>query len=184
MYTCGPTVYDYAHVGNFRAFLTYDVLKRALTYFGHNVDHICNLTDVDDKIIARCTREDMSLLDLTRKFEGKFMDDLMALNIVPAREYPRATEHIDEMVCLIQELEAKGLAYQSEEGSWYFNVAAKEGYGQQLVNLDVGNMKKGASGELLSLAIQCGTVLSLVPGPDASPRDVQRCIEIGEQLGS
>ena len=147
MYTCGPTVYDYAHVGNFRAFLTYDVLKRALTYFGHNVDHICNLTDVDDKIIARCTREDMSLLDLTRKFEGKFMDDLMALNIVPAREYPRATEHIDEMVCLIQELEAKGLAYQSEEGSWYFNVAAKEGYGQQLVNLDVGNMKKGASGE-------------------------------------
>lgn len=147
MYTCGPTVYDYAHVGNFRAFLTYDVLKRALTYFGYNVDHICNLTDVDDKIIAKCTRENISLIDLTRKFEGKFMDDLMALNIVPARKYPRATEHIDEMVTLIQELEANGLAYQSEEGSWYFNVAAKEGYGQQLVNLDVSNMKKGASGE-------------------------------------
>lgn len=147
MYTCGPTVYDYAHVGNFRAFLTYDVLKRTLSYFGYNVDHICNLTDVDDKIIAKCSREDVGLIELTRKFEEKFMDDLMALNIIPARDYPRATEHIDEMVELIQELEGKGLAYQSEEGSWYFNVAKKEGYGQQLVNLDVSSMKKGASGE-------------------------------------
>lgn len=147
MYTCGPTVYDYAHVGNFRAFLTYDVLKRTLSYFGYNVDHICNLTDVDDKIIAKCSREDVGLIELTRKFEDKFMDDLMALNIIPARDYPRATEHIDEMVELIQELEAKGLAYQSEEGSWYFNVAEKEGYGQQLVNLDVSSMKKGASGD-------------------------------------
>ncbi len=146
MYTCGPTVYDSAHVGNFRAFLTYDVLKRVMTYFNYNVDHICNLTDVDDKIIARCTREDMSLFDLTRKFEMKFMDDLEALNIIKAREYPRATEHIDEMVEIIQMLEKNGLAYQSEEGSWYFNVEKKEGYGQQLVKLDVGNMKQNASG--------------------------------------
>jgi len=146
MYTCGPTVYDYAHVGNFRAFLTYDVLKRALSYFKYDVDHICNLTDVDDKIIARCTREDRSLLDVTRTYERKFMEDLEALNIIPARSYPRATEHIDEMVELIQMLETNGLAYQSEEGSWYFNVEAKEGYGQQLVKLDVGNMKKNASG--------------------------------------
>mmetsp|Transcript_15337 Transcript_15337/g.22346 ORF Transcript_15337/g.22346 Transcript_15337/m.22346 type:complete len:646 (-) Transcript_15337:29-1966(-) len=146
MYTCGPTVYDYAHVGNFRAFLTYDVLKRALSYFKYDVDHICNLTDVDDKIIARCTREDRSLLDVTRTYERKFMEDLEALNIIPARSYPRATEHIDEMVELIQMLESNGLAYQSEEGSWYFNVEKKEGYGQQLVKLDVGNMKKNASG--------------------------------------
>ena len=81
MYTCGPTVYDYAHVGNFRAFLTYDVLKRALSYFDYEVDHICNLTDVDDKIIAKCTREDRSLLDVTRTYERKFMEDLEALNI-------------------------------------------------------------------------------------------------------
>lgn len=146
MYTCGPTVYDYAHVGNFRAFLTYDIVKRTLSYFGYNVDHICNLTDVDDKIIKKCTLESKSLLDITRKYEALFMDDLHALNIIPAREYPRATEHIEEMVVLIQELEKVGLAYQSEEGSWYFNVKEKEGYGQQLVKLDVKNMKSNASG--------------------------------------
>ncbi len=146
MYTCGPTVYDYAHVGNFRAFLTYDIIKRTLSYFGYNVDHICNLTDVDDKIIKKCTMENKSLLEITRKYEELFLDDLHALNIIPARCYPRATEHIDEMVSLIQELEEKGLAYQSGEGSWYFNVVKKEGYGQQLVNLDVDNMKSNASG--------------------------------------
>lgn len=146
MYTCGPTVYDYAHVGNFRAFLTYDVLKRALKYFGYDVDHVCNLTDVDDKIIARCSREGSGLIELTRKFEGLFMDDLDALNVVRAREYPRATEHIPEMVELVKDLEGRDLAYQSEEGSWYFSVGRKEGYGQRLVNLDVGGMKTGASG--------------------------------------
>ena len=146
MYTCGPTVYDFAHVGNFRAFLTYDVLKRALLYLGYDVDHICNLTDVDDKIIARCDREDVGLIELTRKFEGLFLDDLDALNIIRAREYPRATDHIPEMVQLIKDLEERGLAYQSEEGSWYFNVGAKEGYGQRLVQLDVDKMQSGASG--------------------------------------
>lgn len=146
MYTCGPTVYDYAHVGNFRAFLTYDVLKRALLYLGYDVDHICNLTDVDDKIIARCDRENVGLIELTRKFEGLFLDDLDALNIIRAREYPRATDHIPEMVQLIKDLEERGLAYQSEEGSWYFNVGEKEGYGQQLVQLDTKNMQSGASG--------------------------------------
>ena len=88
MYTCGPTVYDSAHVGNFRAFLTYDVLKRVLLYLGYDVDHICNLTDVDDKIIKRCERECMSLLELTRKFDAKFFDDLGALYIVKVRGYP------------------------------------------------------------------------------------------------
>jgi len=122
------------------------VLKRTLEYFGYEVDHICNLTDVDDKIINKCTQLDISLKELTGKFEMKFMDDLEALNIIKAREYPRATEHIDEMVELIQILHSKGLAYQSLEGSWYFNVDAKEGYGQQLVKLDVDNMKQNASG--------------------------------------
>lgn len=146
MYTCGPTVYDYAHVGNFRAFLTYDIIKRTLSYFGYDVDHVCNLTDVDDKIIKKCSAENKSVYEITRKYENLFMDDLIALNIIPARMYPRATEHIDEMVKLIQDLEKNGLAYQSEEGSWYFNVAKKEGYGQQLVQLDVENMKTNASG--------------------------------------
>ncbi|KAL7530104.1 hypothetical protein ACHAXR_005116 [Thalassiosira sp. AJA248-18] len=147
MYTCGPTVYDSAHVGNFRAFLTYDVLKRVLLYLGYDVDHVCNLTDVDDKIIKRCEREGMTLMELTRKFEGKFFDDLEALNIVKARAYPRATDHIDEMAKLIIDLEKNGLAYQSEEGSWYFSVSKKEGYGTRLVQLDPEQLKKGASTE-------------------------------------
>lgn len=146
MYTCGPTVYDHAHVGNFRAFLTYDILKRALLYFGYTVDHICNLTDVDDKIINKCTTQNISLKELTDKYTNFFFDDLEALNIIKAREYPKATEHIEEMVELIQMLEENGLAYQSEEGSWYFNVEKKKGYGQQLVKLDVKGMKSNASG--------------------------------------
>jgi cysteinyl-tRNA synthetase len=147
MYTCGPTVYDHAHVGNFRAFLTYDVLKRVLTYLGYYVDHICNLTDVDDKIIKRCDREGMTLLELTRKFEKKFFDDLDALNIVRAKAYPRATDHIQEMAGFIIDLENNGLAYQSDEGSWYFAVSKKEGYGTRLVQLDPDQLKKGASAE-------------------------------------
>jgi len=145
MYTCGPTVYDHAHVGNFRAFLTYDLIKRVLLYFGFEVDHVCNLTDVDDKIIKRCTQENVSLDELTRRYEALFMEDLKALNIIPARIYPKATENIPEMVQLIKDLEKNGLAYQSSEGSWYFNVGKKDGYGQQLVSLDVEGMQIGTS---------------------------------------
>lgn len=133
-------------MGNFRAFLTYDVLKRALSYFGYEVVHICNLTDVDDKIIQRCREENVSLKELTGKYERIFMDDLEALNIVKADKYPRATEHIGEMVEMIKELEGNGLAYQSQEGSWYFRVDEKEGYGEQLVKLDKENLKQNASG--------------------------------------
>ena len=142
MYTCGPTVYDSAHVGNFRAFLTYDILKRVLLYLGYQVEHVCNLTDVDDKIIKRCGEQNISLKELTRKYEQLFFDDLDALNIVKANAYPRATDHIDEMARLIFDLEEKGLAYQSDEGSWYFSVDKKEGYGTKLVQLDPGEMKK------------------------------------------
>jgi cysteinyl-tRNA synthetase len=115
MYTCGLTDYDSAHVGNFRAFLTYDVLKRVLTFLGYNANHICNLTNVDDKIIKRCDREDVGLLELTRKSEGKFFDDLEALNIVKARAYPPAMDHIQEMAQLIIDLEKNGLTYQRSE---------------------------------------------------------------------
>lgn len=134
MYTCGPTVYDYAHVGNFRAFLTYDVLKRMLLYFGYDVTHICNLTDVDDKIIQRATELKLeSALELTEKFGQLFRDDLTALNIIPANKYPKATEHVDEMMDMIATLHKKELAYETSDGSWYFRTQAQEGYGQQLV---------------------------------------------------
>eukprot|EP00546_Thalassionema_frauenfeldii_P012192 CAMPEP_0178920990 /NCGR_PEP_ID=MMETSP0786-20121207/15307_1 /TAXON_ID=186022 /ORGANISM="Thalassionema frauenfeldii, Strain CCMP 1798" /LENGTH=501 /DNA_ID=CAMNT_0020595109 /DNA_START=177 /DNA_END=1682 /DNA_ORIENTATION=+ len=141
MYTCGPTVYDSAHVGNFRAFLTYDVLKRTLQYFGWDVDHICNLTDVDDKIILRCERDNISVADLTQMCEQAFLDDLKALNIVPARVYPRATQHIDDMVEIIQMLEKNNLAYQTSDGSWYFSTENDKNYGKNLVNLNVDDME-------------------------------------------
>lgn len=135
MYTCGPTVYDFAHVGNFRAFLTYDLLKRVLLYFGYDVTHICNLTDVDDKIIKRANEQNLkSTKELTLKYEALFFQDLEALNILKADKYPRATEHVTEMMDMILKLQENGLAYETTDGSWYFRTAAKEGYGQQLVN--------------------------------------------------
>jgi cysteinyl-tRNA synthetase len=142
MYTCGPTVYDFAHIGNFRAFLTYDVLKRVLLYLGYSVDHVCNLTDVDDKIIQRANQEQVAhVSELTRRFEVLFFEDLKALNILPANVYPRATEHIDDMVDMIQALHQKRLAYQSSDGSWYFSVQDQPGYGQQLTNLNWDDME-------------------------------------------
>jgi cysteinyl-tRNA synthetase len=148
MYTCGPTVYDYAHVGNFRAFLTYDLIKRVLIYFGYDVEHICNLTDVDDKIINRANDQGIeNILDLTRKYEGLFLDDLKALNVIPANMYPRATEHIPEMMEMILQLEEKNLAYESEDGSWWFATDKKEGYGDQLVNLNWDEMETTERGE-------------------------------------
>ncbi|VEU34923.1 unnamed protein product [Pseudo-nitzschia multistriata] len=144
MYTCGPTVYDYAHVGNFRAFLTYDLVKRVLLYFGYDVEHICNLTDVDDKIINRANEQGLAvgaINDLTLKFENYFFDDLKALNVMMADRYPRATEHIPEMMEMILQLAEKDLAYETEDGSWYFATSKKEGYGEQLVQLNKDDME-------------------------------------------
>ena len=144
MYTCGPTVYDYAHVGNFRAFLTYDLVKRVLQYFGYEVNHVCNLTDVDDKIINRANEQELAIgkiSDLTLKFEKYFFDDLKALNVRLATKYPRATEHIPEMMQMILDLAEKDLAYETEDGSWWFSTANKEGYGERLVQLNVDEME-------------------------------------------
>jgi cysteinyl-tRNA synthetase len=144
MYTCGPTVYDYAHVGNFRAFLTYDLVKRVLLYFGYDVTHICNLTDVDDKIINRANENKLpngKISELTLKFENYFFQDLKALNVILADKYPRATEHIPEMMDMILELADKDLAYETDDGSWYFATSNKEGYGEQLVQLNRDEME-------------------------------------------
>jgi cysteinyl-tRNA synthetase len=141
MYTCGPTIYDSAHVGNFRAFLTYDVLKRVLLYFGYDVTHVCNLTDVDDKIITKCRERGMTVEELTKLYETAFREDLAALNIVPAQHYPRATQHIQDMVELVEGLRAKDLAYQTPDGSWYFHTQNQPKYGTQLVHLAVDDME-------------------------------------------
>ena len=148
MYTCGPTVYDFAHVGNFRAFLTYDLVKRVLTYLGYDVQHVCNLTDVDDKIIQRANELRLSdVSELTRKYEELFMKDLQALNIWPAQHYPRATDHVWEMLQMIRQLHTKDLAYETEDGSWYFRTQSQEGYGQQLVQLKYDEMMEQSDGD-------------------------------------
>ena len=142
MYTCGPTVYDSAHVGNFRAFLTYDVLKRVLLYLGLRVTHICNITDVDDKIIVRANELKLrDMTELTRPFEQRFLLDLQQLHCIPATHYPRATDYIPEMLSFIQELQQRQLAYETSDGSWYFDTQQQAGrYGQQLVQLSFDDM--------------------------------------------
>eukprot|EP00977_Amphora_coffeiformis_P025136 scaffold18373_cov154-Amphora_coffeaeformis.AAC.3 len=147
MYTCGPTVYDFAHVGNFRAFLTYDLVKRVLEYFGYKVTHVCNLTDVDDKIIQRATEQGIGVQELTEKFTKLFFKDLEALNIKPATAYPKAMEHIDAMMDMIRALRDKDLAYETPDGSWYFRTQSQPGYGQQLVQLDYNQMEQTERGE-------------------------------------
>lgn len=148
MYTiqssCGPTVYDYAHIGNFRAFLTYDLVKRWLEYAGYNVDHVCNLTDVDDKIIVKMAAEGKSLKEVTEKYTSAFFEDLDVLNIKRAGMYPKATEHINEIESMISKLMQTGFAYE-ESGSVYFRVSAFKEYGK-LARLKMQEMKEGAGG--------------------------------------
>jgi cysteinyl-tRNA synthetase len=137
-------VYDYAHIGNFRAFLTYDVLKRWLQYCGYEVEHVCNLTDVDDKIIVKMAAEGKTLKEVTEKYTAAFFEDLDVLNIQRAQKYPKATEHIKDIVEMIKSLKDKGFAYE-ENGSVYFRVSAFEDYGR-LANLKFEEMQEGAGG--------------------------------------
>lgn len=138
MYTCGPTVYDYAHIGNLRALLTYDLLKRVLLYLGHrHILHVCNITDVDDKILQRATERQVSVMTITKQYTQAIHEDLQSLNVLPATVYPHATDHIPVMLRCIQELAQRGVAYATPDGSWYMDtqqVSVQEGgYGQQLV---------------------------------------------------
>lgn len=128
-YSCGPTVYDFAHIGNFRAFLTYDVIKRWLMYRGYEVRHVMNLTDIDDKIIRRVQQLGCTMKELTTKYTNAFFDDLDLLNIIRAQHYPRATDHIQDIEDVIAGLTEKGYAYQ-KEGSTYFSVSAFGPYGR------------------------------------------------------
>ena len=142
MYTCGPTVYQFAHIGNFRAYTFEDLLRRYLKYKGYKVTQVMNLTDVDDKTIRDSRAKGISLKEHTAPFIKAFFEDLATLRIEPAEHYPAATDHIPEMVAIIKKLIAKGLAYQSE-GSWYFKIAGFPEYGK-LAHLDKSGMKAGA----------------------------------------
>jgi len=139
LYTCGPTVYDYAHIGNFRAYVFEDLLKRFLKFFGFRVTHVMNITDVDDKTIRGAKAKDVDLNAYTAEYIRAFFADLAVLRIDPADHYPRATEHIPEMVRIIKALIEKGFAYR-KDGSIYFSIAKFPGYGK-LSKIDVEELQ-------------------------------------------
>jgi cysteinyl-tRNA synthetase len=143
MYTCGPTVYDYAHIGNFRAFLFEDLLKRWLVHRGFKVNQVMNLTDIDDKTIKGSQKQGIPLRQFTDFYVKAFFEDIKALNIEPADLYPRATENIPQMVTLIKTLMEKGYAYRGEDGSIYYAVCKFQNYGK-LSNIKVAELKAGA----------------------------------------
>ena len=130
LYTCGPTVYNYAHIGNFRAYVFEDLLRRALRYWGYDVCQVMNLTDVDDKTIRDSQRVAMSLEAFTGKYKDAFFQDVATLRIEPAEHYPAATEHIPEMIELVRTLVDKGYGYQADDGSVYFSLAKFPDYGK------------------------------------------------------
>lgn len=142
LYTCGPTVYNFAHIGNFRCYMFEDLLKRTLLYFGYKVKHVMNLTDVDDKTIRGSQNAKVPLTDFTRKYKDAFFEDIRTLRIIPADIYPAATDHVKEMLDMIQVLMDKGIAYQAEDKSIYFSIAKWPKYGQ-LVNIDREQMRTG-----------------------------------------
>ncbi|HEX9201137.1 MAG TPA: cysteine--tRNA ligase [Acidobacteriaceae bacterium] len=143
MYACGPTVYDYGHIGNFRTFVHVDVLRRFLRQQGMAVEHVMNVTDVDDKIIRNAVAAGKGITEYTARFEKAFFEDMDSLGIERPEHLPRATEHIPEMVLLIERLAAKDIAYQTEDGSWYFRIAKFPEYGK-LSKKDFDGIEDGA----------------------------------------
>jgi cysteinyl-tRNA synthetase len=149
MYTCGPTVWNYAHIGNFRTFLFEDLLRRWLEASGYEVYHIMNLTDLDDRTIKAAAEKGLRLKDHVEPYTQAFFEDRDYLRIRPAHAYPRATEFIEPMITLIQGLLAKGVAYLGEDRSVYFSIEKYPGYGR-LSQLDRRELKTGASGRVSS----------------------------------
>lgn len=147
MYTCGPTIWNYAHIGNFRTFLFEDLLRRWLEARGLRVFHVMNLTDVDDRIIKEAGARGLPIRTFTEPFAQAFFEDCAFLRIQPAHKYPRATDFIAEMIQLVQGLLAKGVAYQGDDRSVYFAIQRFPAYGQ-LSQLDKRSLKAGASGRV------------------------------------
>jgi cysteinyl-tRNA synthetase len=142
MYACGPTVYDYGHIGNFRTFVAVDVLHRFLCQSGYEVRFVMNITDVDDKIIRNAARDGVRVNEYTKKYQQAFLEDAGTLNIALPR-LVRATEHIPDMAEFISKLQAKGFAYRAEDGSYYFRIAKFPEYGK-LSKKDFAGMEDGA----------------------------------------
>src|SRR5215831_3162381 len=142
MYACGPTVYDYGHIGNFRTFVAVDLLQRFLKQSGYKVQYVMNITDVDDKIIRNSARDGVTVQQYTAKYEKAFLEDSALINI----EQPylvRATEHIPEMGAFVKKLVEKDIAYRTDDGSYYFRIAKFPSYGK-LSKKDFSSMLDGA----------------------------------------
>jgi cysteinyl-tRNA synthetase len=143
MYVCGPTVYDYGHIGNFRTFLQIDILRRFLLLTGTRLRHVMNITDVDDKIIRNALAQNLPIAEYTARYEQAFFEDLDSLGVERPEIIARATEHIPRMVDLVEKLAAIGAAYQTEDGSWYFRLASFPEYGK-LSKKDLSGIEDGA----------------------------------------
>ncbi len=146
MYVCGPTVYDYFHIGNARSFIMADILRRYLTFKGYKVTFAMNITDVDDKIIKKANEEKTDPKLVAQKYSDAFLEDILRLKIKPADIYPKATEHIDEIIGMIKSLEHKGLAY-NKAGNVFFDVLKFDGYGK-LSGKNIEELESGARIEI------------------------------------
>ncbi len=143
MYSCGPTVYDYGHIGNFRTFVFVDILRRFLRQSGYKLDHVMNITDVDDKIIRNAAKQGVPIRQYTEKYEKAFLEDMDTLRLERPEILVRATENIPEMADFISQLEKKGFAYRADDGSYYFRIAKFPGYGK-LSKKDFEGIEVGA----------------------------------------
>jgi cysteinyl-tRNA synthetase len=146
MYCCGPTVYDFAHIGNWRTFVFGDLIRRTLEFKGYTVTHVMNITDVEDKIIKRVRENKTSLRDFTGKYEAAFFEDLKTLNCRLPHHTPHATEYIAEIISLIEKLIQRGIAYKAADGSVYFSIDKYRGCGctyGQLLKLNFDEMRAG-----------------------------------------
>lgn len=146
IYSCGPTIYDYSHIGNYRSFIFSDVLHRVFRHFGYQVKLVMNLTDIDDKTIQGSIQKKKTLSDYTQIYEKVFFEDLQTLNFLPAYRYPKATKHIPQMVNMIQSLQEKGHAYKVN-GSIYFKINSFPEYGK-LSKIQIQEQLAGAGGRV------------------------------------
>jgi len=146
IYTCGPTIYNFAHIGNFRTYIAEDLLRRTLKFLGYHVEQAMNLTDIDDKTIRGAIEKGIPLKAFTDPFRAAFFEDLKALDIEPVEHYPEATAYIPQMIQMIEELISKGIAYKSGDGSIYYSIQKFKTYGR-LSHLCMDELQINASGD-------------------------------------
>jgi len=179
IYTCGPTVYNYAHIGNWRAFIFADILRRYLKYKGYEVIHVMNLTDVDDKTIRDSQKEGVTLKEFTERYTKYFFDDMDTLNIERVEYYPKATESIKEMIAITKRLLDKGIAYKSEDGSVYYDVTKFSDYGK-LSKIKFDSLKSGARVKQDEYEKEHANDFALWKGYEKSDGDVFWDTELGK----